>query len=175
MATQGPPGTDSAAACSANFSYSEGGLTEIGMRTLLWVGVLAAGLNVVLPTSVIAANMMLDIPLKKAEVQAVCTGVGSAKQDSRWAAYSVRVVFSNRASQYIVGEHVVLSQAGKQKAVLDCGAPWILFKLPEGSYSLKATLPDQAGVLPRGATFTSKDGASQQRVGIMFPELQPNE
>jgi hypothetical protein len=146
-----------------------------GMRTLLWAGVLAAGLNLVLPTSVIAANMMLDIPLKKGGLQAVCTGIGSAKQDSRWAAYSVRVVFSNRASQYIVGEHVTLSQAGKQMVVLDCGAPWILFKLPEGSYSLKATLPDQADVLARGATFTSKEGASQQRVGIMFPELQPNE
>jgi hypothetical protein len=145
------------------------------MRTLLWAGVLVAGLNLVLPTSVIAATMMLDIPLKKGGVQAVCTGIGSAKQDSRWAAYSVRVVFSNRASQYIVGEHVVLSQDGKQKVVLDCGAPWILLKLPEGNYSLKATLPDQAGVLARAATFTNKDGASQQRVGIMFPELQPNE
>ena len=161
---------------AAFFSYGEGGLTEISeMITLSRAAVLASGLNLVLPTSVIAANMMFDTPLKKAGVQAVCTGVGSAKQDSRWAAYSVRVVFSNRASQYIVGEHVVLSQAGKQIAVLDCGAPWILLKLPEGSYSLKVTLPDQAGVLARGATFTSKEGASQQRVGIMFPELQPNE
>jgi hypothetical protein len=143
------------------------------MRRLLWAGVLAAGF--MLPTSVIAENAVLDIPLKKGGIQAVCTGIGSAQQDSRWATYPIRVVFSNRASQYIVGEHVVLSKAGKKEMVLDCGAPWILFKLPEGTYSLNATLPDEAGVLARGATITSKAGASRQRIGIMFPELQPNE
>ena len=158
------------------FSYGDEGLTEIpGMKTLLWVGVLAAGLNVVLPTSVIAANMMLDNPLKKAGVQAVCTGVGSAKQDSRWKAYSVRVIFSNGASQYIAGEHVVLSRDEKAIAVLDCEAPWILLKLPPGSYSLKATFPHQAGVMTRKAIFKIEDGASQQRVGVRFTELQPNE
>jgi hypothetical protein len=145
------------------------------MRTLLWAGLLTAGCNVVLAGSTLAANMMPDVPFKKGNVRAVCNGVGSAKQDSRWASYSVRLAFTNRASQYIVGEHVVLSQAGRQIVVLDCGAPWILLTLPAGSYSLKATLPDQAGVLPRGATIVSKDGASKQRVGIMFPELQPNE
>lgn len=143
------------------------------MRKLIWGGIFVVGS--VTSTSSIAANMALDTPLQKGEIQAVCTGVGSAKQDSRWTTYPVRVVFSNRASQYIAGEHIVLSQAGKQKLTLDCGAPWILFRLPEGNYSLKATLPDQAEVLARGATITSRNGAPRQRVGIVFSELQPNQ
>jgi len=145
------------------------------MKTLLWAALLAAGLNVAVQTCANAANMTLDVPIKKVGVIAVCTGVGSAKQDARWKAYSVRLSFSNGGSQYIAGERVILSRDEKTIAVLDCGAPWILFKLPEGSYSLKATIPDQTGVMTRKAIFKIEDGASQQRVGIRFTELQPNE
>lgn len=145
------------------------------MKALFWAAFLAAGFNVLPLACAAAAKLTLDSPTRKAGVQAVCTGIGSAKQDPRWKAYSVRSSFSNGGNQYIAGEHVVLSRDDKAIAVFDCDAPWILLKLPAGSYSLKATIPSQAGIMPRKAIFKIENGAAQQRVGFRFTELQANE
>lgn len=141
---------------------------------------LATGLTLALALGLpakhaLAAYMRQDTPTNTSGVQAVCTGVGSAKSDPRWADYPVRTVFSNEGGQYIAGEHVLLSQGGKQITAFDCDAPWVLFRLPAGRYSVTATLPGEPDTRSHTVTFATNDGGLQKVVEVTFPRLPPNQ
>ena len=54
-------------------------------------------------------------------VETVCTGVGSGKDDPRWASYPIKVEFSNGGAQFLSGAHVKVAGAdGKAMAEFDC-------------------------------------------------------
>src|ERR1041384_6855772 len=87
-----------------------------------------------------ADPMVMDTPVIINGVDTACTGIADSKDDPRWQTYPVRIEFSNGGSQYLAGAHVSLAEKGRVLAELDCQAPWVLFKLPPGSYSVTATI-----------------------------------
>ena len=77
----------------------------------------AAGLGlstVMLATGALAVQ---DTPFNINGVEAVCTGVGSAKDDPRWKAYPIKIVLATSGGANLANAHVSLSQ-GRQG---DCG------------------------------------------------------
>jgi hypothetical protein len=117
------------------------------------------------------ASMAMDTPVAFGSVQAVCTGVGSAKDDPQWASYPIRIEFSNGGAQFLSGAHVTLTGAGS--ADLNCDGPWVLVKGPAGKYRVTATITG-AQAKPASATFAMGTGA-QKRVELRFPDFQPNQ
>jgi len=117
----------------------------------------------------------MDNPITVNGVDTVCTGNGDeAQHDPRWAAYPIRVEFSNGGAQYLSGAHVVLSQAkGKTLAALDCAGSWVLFKLAPGNYRVDATLLYNQGGGEKSASFSPPDHG-QKRVVLQF-KLNPNQ
>src|ERR1700712_5394632 len=91
------------------------------------------------------AQAVQDTPMTINGVEAVCTGVGSAKDDPRWAAYPIKIVLATTGGANLANAHVSLNRAGREVAGLDCDAPWILFKAPSGSYTATATLIGGSG------------------------------
>ena len=76
------------------------------------------------------AVLPTDAPTKMGEVTAVCTGVGSAKDDPQWSSYPIKLEFSNGGAQFVSGENVkLMSSTGAQLAEFDCGGPWVLLAL----------------------------------------------
>lgn len=114
-------------------------------------------------------SVPMDQPLTIGGVDTVCTGIGAdAQHDPRWAAYPIRIEFSNGAAQYLSGAHVELSTAeGKHLASVDCDGPWVLFKLAPGRYKVTATLIGEASAGTSSATF-SPPASGQKRVELGF-------
>lgn len=117
----------------------------------------------------------MDNPITVNGIDTVCTGIGDeAQHDPRWAAYPIRVEFSNGGAQYLSGAHVVLSTAsGKTLAAMDCAGPWVLFKLAPGTYKVDATLLYNQGGGTRSATF-APPATGQKRVVLQF-KVNPNQ
>ena len=113
------------------------------------------------------AAAVQDTPTDINGVQAVCTGVGSAKDDPRWSAYPVKIVLATTGGANLANAHVSLSKGGKEVAGLDCDAPWILFKPPAGGYTATATLIGGSGQSHSANVTTSGDG-KQKEVTIAF-------
>jgi len=123
-----------------------------------------------------ADPLPMDTPVPINGVEAVCTGIGSGKDDPRWAEYPIRVEFSNGAAQYLAGVHVELAAKKQgQIASLDCAGSWVLFRLPPGSYKVTAELTGQPGAQPHSAMFTTSGSPPQKRVEVQFPKISANE
>jgi hypothetical protein len=108
-----------------------------------------------------------DQPVSINGVEAVCTGVGSAKDDPRWRAYPIKIVLATTGGANLANAHVTLAKGGREIAGLDCDAPWVLFKASAGSYSATATLIGGSG-LSRSINFTAP-ASGQKEVTISFP------
>ena len=121
-----------------------------------------------------ADPLPMDQPITVNGIDTACSGIGDApKQDPRWAAYPIRVEFSNGGQQYLSGAHITLSQGGKTLTSFDCSGAWVLFKVPAGNYKVSATITDQPGAGERSAMF-SPPATGQKRVIIDFP-VKPNQ
>jgi hypothetical protein len=121
-----------------------------------------------------ADSVPMDAPITMGSVEAVCTGIGSAKDDPRWAAYPIRVEFSNGGAQYLSGAHVKLSNAAHQPlADFDCLGSWVLLKLASGTYSVTATI-DGSKAKAKSATF-QPPAKGQKRVVLQFKDFLPNQ
>ena len=117
--------------------------------------------------------MAMDTPVSFGGVQAVCTGVGSAKDDPQWASYPIRIEFSNGGAQYLSGAHVTLTTGGNAVADLNCAGPWVLVKGAPGAYRVTASI-NGSQAKPVTSPFTLGTG-KQQRVVLRFPDFQANE
>ena len=113
------------------------------------------------------AGAVQDQPVTINGVEAVCTGVGSAKDNPAWKDYAVKVVVATTGGADLANAHVSLGQGGKELAGLDCDAPWVLFKAPAGKYTATATLIGGSG-RSQTTSFTTS-GTAQKEVTIMFP------
>jgi hypothetical protein len=133
------------------------------------------GAAIVLAAAMVAPamppSMAMDTPVSFGGLQAVCTGVGSAKDDPQWSAYPIKIEFSNGGAQFLSGAHVTLSGAGS--ADLNCAGPWVLVKGTPGTYHVTASI-NGSQARPASATFTLGSGA-QKRVELRFPDFQANE
>lgn len=126
-----------------------------------------AGAALAFPGLILPAQAVQDTPATMNGVETVCTGVGSAKDDPRWAGYPVKIVLANSAGANLAAAHITLSQNGKPVAETDCDAPWILFKPAPGKYTATATLIGGSGAA-RSADFSTSGSGRQQEVTIMF-------
>ncbi len=145
------------------------------MRFLYWAAMaLVAGGAAGAPAQA-QSFVAMDTPITVNGIETVCTGVGDeAQHDPRWAAYPIRVEFSNDGAQYLSGAHVDLSTAGgKPLAALDCAGSWVLFKLDPGKYRVDATLLYNQGGGTKNAAFVAP-ATGQKRVVLQF-KLQPNQ
>jgi hypothetical protein len=113
------------------------------------------------------AQAVQDMPVTINGVEAVCTGVGSAKDDPRWAAYPIKIVLATTGGANLANAHVTLNKGRQEVAGLDCDAPWILFRAPPGAYTATATLIGGSGA-SRSAHFTTS-GGGQKEITITFP------
>jgi hypothetical protein len=108
-----------------------------------------------------------DRPVRSAETDVVCTGVGiDARENSAWAAYPLKVEVVGRGGQYLGDVRVALSQRNKAVISLTCGGPWILFRLPTGRYQVEAKTENQT---VSSSAFVPATG--QGRIILRFPEL----
>ena len=128
----------------------------------------AAGTALALPLLTNSALAVQDQPVTIGGVETVCTGVGSAKDNPAWSSYPVKLVFANAAGDDLAQVHVAVMQGGKSVVETDCDAPWVLMKLPAGTYNVAATMPGSAGARVGKASFTTNGGA-QKTVTVMLP------
>lgn len=102
------------------------------------------------------------------EVPVACTGIGrSERADPRWAAYNVRVEFSDPQHLYEAGGVVTVRDAAGHSLVnIRCDGPWLLLKLPPAGYVVQGQL-DQAAASRSARIAAPRSG--QLRVVLEFP------
>ena len=94
-------------------------------------------------TAALAAEKLIeDTPKAIDGIETVCDGITIAnRNDPKWRAYSLRMEFAGKGGQYLGGETV--SVKGEELDVsVTCQGPWVLMKLPAGSYHISADVPD---------------------------------
>ena len=114
------------------------------------------------------ASAVQDTPVTINGVEAVCTGVGSAKDNPAWKDYPVKVVVATSGGADLANAHISLSQGGKEVAGLDCDAPWVLFRTPAGRYTATATLIGGSG-RSHSTNFSTSGSGAQKEITITFP------
>ena len=89
-----------------------------------------------------AEKLTEEMPKAIDGVETVCDGVTiDNRNDPKWRAYSLRMEFVGKGGQYLGGETV--SVKGEEHDVsVTCQGPWVLMKLPAGSYHVSADVPD---------------------------------
>lgn len=121
------------------------------------------------PITLLASQALAvqDTPTTINGVETVCTGVGSAKDDPRWAAYPVKIVLATTGGANLANAHVSISRNGKTVAGLDCDAPWILFRPGAGSYTATATMIGGSGATS-SQNFTTDGNGPQKEITLTF-------
>lgn len=130
---------------------------------------LAASLLVAASYWAPALAVAQDTPTTIDGVKAVCTGVGNSKNNPRWSAYPIKLVFANKRGQFTAGEKVDITRQGRTVFQASCDAPWLLLKPTAGSYRVTATLSGPNGERHASADFSAKRGGPQQTVTLDFP------
>jgi hypothetical protein len=131
---------------------------------LLSITPLAVAIGLVgIATAAFAAQ---DTPFTANGMTAVCTGVGSAKDNPDWKGYPVKIVLANSAGENLASAHYTITSGGKTVLETDCDAPWLLLKAPAGNYSASATIVGGSGP-SRSASFMGGAGP-QKEVTLMF-------
>ena len=83
-----------------------------------------------------------DMPKAIDGIETVCDGTTVAnRNDPKWKAYSLRMEFVGKGGQYLGGETVNL-KGDELDISVTCEGPWVLMKLPAGSYHVSADVPD---------------------------------
>ena len=128
-----------------------------------------------MPILLLAANISLaaadslpmDRPVMVDGVETVCTGVSlDAREDPRWSGYSLKVEIAGSGGRYLGEESVSVTSQGRQILSVDCGGPWLLFRLPAGRYEVNAAI---GGEHATSAAFVA-DGV-QGRIILRFSEV----
>ena len=141
------------------------------MRSFL-LSVVPLAIAIGLTCAATAAFAAQDTPFTMGNVTAVCTGVGSAKDNPEWKSYSVKIVLANSAGEDLAAAHFKVTGGGKTVLETDCDAPWLLLKLPAGSYTASATAGNR---LSRSTSFSTSGNGPQKELTITFarPAAQP--
>jgi hypothetical protein len=132
------------------------------MRISLWAAAAAFSM-ISLP-----ALAVQDTPTTINGVDTVCTGVGSAKDDPRWAQYPVKIVLATAGGADLADAHIKLTKGGQTVMATDCDAPWVLLKAPAGSYTATAMINGGSGQ-SHSTNFTTSGSGPQKQVTITFP------
>jgi hypothetical protein len=115
-------------------------------------------------------GLTLDQPRTIGDAEVACTGIGQTRADPQWARFPVRLEVANRAAEYLVGSVVSVADArGRHLFTVSCDAPWLLLRLPAGSYRVQARLTGAPNAAPRSATITPPR-TGQSRIVLTFPD-----
>ena len=110
----------------------------------------------------------IDTPMSMRAIEAVCTGITSdVRADPRWAVYPLRIEVVGANREYLGDAQVTLSKGDEALAAVNCGGPWVLFKVMPGAYGVSAEV--------QGVTKTARvtvGGAGQARVVLRFTEVK---
>jgi len=110
-----------------------------------------------------AAFAAQDVPFTANGVTAVCTGVGSAKDNPDWPSWPVKIVLANSAGENLAAAHFTVASGGRTLLETDCDAPWLLLKAPAGQYTATANV----GGASRSASFAG-GGGPQKELTLTF-------
>jgi hypothetical protein len=111
-----------------------------------------------------AAFAAQDTPFTTNGVTAVCTGVGSAKDNPAWPSYPVKIVLANNAGENLASAHYTVTRAGKTLLETDCDAPWLLLKAPAGNYAVSAAI----GGVRHSISFSTGGSGPQKELTLVF-------
>ena len=94
-------------------------------------------------TAALAAEELTNNEPKAIDgIETVCDGISlNDRNDAKWRAYSLRMEFAGKGGQYLGGETVSL-KGDEIDVSVTCQGPWVLMKLPAGSYHISADVPD---------------------------------
>ncbi len=99
----------------------------------------------------------------------VCTGVGESKEDARWKAYPLKLIFTAAGRAYVAEVSATIKDSsGNVVLETTCDAPWLLAKLKPGRYSITASA-DGGGSKTASLTVSS---SGQQQFVIRFPSIR---
>jgi hypothetical protein len=83
-----------------------------------------------------------DQPMSISGVETVCTGTTTdVRANPQWRDYGFHLEFAGKGGQYLGDEQVSVTGNGHSISV-KCGGPWVLMKLPAGSYHVSAEVPE---------------------------------
>ena len=109
-----------------------------------------ASLSAILAVAVLGAGAALaqsqtltdEQPMTIAGVETACTGTSlEVRSDPQWAAYPFHLEVANSSGQYLGDENVTVTGNGQSVSV-KCAGPWVLMKLPSGSYHVSLDVPE---------------------------------
>ena len=84
----------------------------------------------------------LDTPTVIDGVETVCTGSAlETRDDPQWRSYPFRLEFVGRGGQYL-GEETVSVSGNGHSVTVQCKGPWVLMKLPRGTYRVDSEVAD---------------------------------
>ena len=112
-----------------------------------------------------AAFAVQDTPFTAGGVTAVCTGVGSAKDNPDWPSWPVKIVLANSAGQNLAAAHFTVASGGRTLLETDCDAPWLLLRAPAGQYTATASIEGRAS---RSTSFSTSGSGPQKELTITF-------
>jgi hypothetical protein len=74
-------------------------------------------------------------------IETVCTGDSDVRDNPEWRAYPFRLEFLGRNGQYLGDETVSVTGNG-HSVMFHCKGPWVLMKLPRGTYHVDTQVAD---------------------------------
>jgi hypothetical protein len=81
-------------------------------------------------------------PMTISGIETVCTGTTTdVRADPQWRAYPFHLEVAGKDGQYLGDEKVTVSGNGHSVSV-QCSGPWVLMKLPAGSYKVSLDVPE---------------------------------
>ncbi len=116
-------------------------------------------------TAALAADGLAESMPKVIDgVETVCEGITlDNRNDAKWRAYSLRLEFAGKGGQYL-GDETVKVTGNEIDVSVNCKGPWVLMKLPAGSYHVSADVPDAGH-----KEMNVKVGSGQSVVVFSFP------
>lgn len=93
-------------------------------------------------TAALAEELTNNEPKAIDGIETVCDGISlNDRNEPKWRAYTLRMEFAGKGGQYLGGETVSL-KGNEIDVSVTCQGPWVLMKLPAGSYHISADVPD---------------------------------
>ena len=93
-------------------------------------------------TAALAQELTNNEPKAIDGIETVCDGISlNDRNEPKWRAFTLRMEFAGKGGQYLGGQTVNVK--GQEIDVsVTCKGPWVLMKLPAGSYHISADVPD---------------------------------
>jgi hypothetical protein len=112
-----------------------------------------------------APRLTLDLSTPVRGIETVCTGIGSpSRQDPRWTTFPLRIEAVDAAGQFLGDVQLSVTSSGQSLITVRCGGPWLLLRIPPGSYRISGLFEGQ-----RAETTANVPITGQGRAVLRFP------